>query len=220
MVTKHFPRLTGQKRQATKTVDANAFAQSFPDPPNTAALGHLPRGVLHKPPPAACPAPPPSPSPNPTIPARHTHGHTTHSPHGSHPSYFAPGQRMHQQPALSQNSQDGSILPSPLNQAIQTHPITVRSPSPAHTSQLTRPPHRVLSLREQYEPAFLHFMSWRDGVKYSKGTTFPPETRLSITAMELYRWAKFRVYGDPEADENVVPPKNYRVLHRYNSLLH
>ena len=48
-------------------------------------------------------------------------------------------------------------------------------------------------------------------MKYSKGTTFPLETRLSITAMELYCWAKFRVYGAPEADENVVPPKNYRV---------
>ena len=31
-----------------------------------------------------------------------------------------------------------------------------------------------------------------------------------VTAEDIYRWAKFRVYGDPDTDKTATPPVNYR----------
>ena len=49
-------------------------------------------------------------------------------------------------------------------------------------------------------------MSWRDGATYDSSTVFTPAMVKDVTAQEFYRWCKFRVYGDPDADETITPP--------------
>ncbi len=39
---------------------------------------------------------------------------------------------------------------------------------------------------------------------------FDVQELRQVTAEDIYRWAKFRVYGDPDTDETVTPPVNYR----------
>jgi hypothetical protein len=53
-------------------------------------------------------------------------------------------------------------------------------------------------------------MTWKTHQPYLKGHVFSHEQLLDITAEEVYHWAKFRVYGNSEADENVEPPVHYR----------
>ena len=80
------------------------------------ALGDPPmdiRGILHEPPPPVPPAAPHCiPLPPPFRPATLMAVLSMPSLYSSH---LVPGQVMHQRPALSQNSKDGSILPPPLN---------------------------------------------------------------------------------------------------------
>ena len=102
----------------------------------------------------------------------------------------------HQQPAMTAN-QDASMPP----------PVR----PPAATTQPRRQPRRILSLAEKYHAPLRHLMSWRDGVTYEKNHQFSSDQLENVTAQDIYRWAKFRVYGDPDADEGVSPPIHYRV---------
>ena len=53
-------------------------------------------------------------------------------------------------------------------------------------------------------------MSWRDGTTYGRDHDFTRQELEPINNIEIYRWAKFRVYGDADADENMSPPIHYR----------
>ena len=54
-------------------------------------------------------------------------------------------------------------------------------------------------------------MSWRDGTTYGRDHVFTREELEPITNIQIYRWSKFRVYGDADVDENMSPPIHYRV---------
>ncbi len=50
---------------------------------------------------------------------------------------------------------------------------------------------------------------------YPRGHDFTQDDLKGITADEIVRWAKHRIYGNPDADDAVDPPLN----HRHNSVL-
>jgi hypothetical protein len=59
---------------------------------------------------------------------------------------------------------------------------------------------------------FHKFMCWRDGHHYPQGTVF---TNIMLQASQpwnstVYRYCKFRVYNDPDADETITQPVNLR----------
>jgi hypothetical protein len=54
-------------------------------------------------------------------------------------------------------------------------------------------------------------MGWIEGVPFPRQQTFSRVQLESITADQVYRWAKLRVYGDPDADEGITQPIHYRV---------
>ena len=85
----------------------------------------------------------------------------------------------------------------------------------AINQQPRREPRRKKSLHEQYFPTMLKFISWRDGTNYSHDTVFTPIMLQGVTATDFYRFCKFKVYyGDPDADETVMPP----VYLRHNTI--
>ena len=54
-------------------------------------------------------------------------------------------------------------------------------------------------------------MTWKTHQPYLKGHVLSHQQLLEISAEEIYHWVKFRVYGDPDADEGVCPPIHYCV---------
>lgn len=104
--------------------------------------------------------------------------------------------------------------PQPATTATAGNLVTLMPPPfppPATTVQPHRQPRRILSLAEKYHAPLRHLISWRDGLTYDKNHQFSFDELKNITAEDIYRWAKFRVYGDPDADEGVCPPIHYRV---------
>ena len=101
------------------------------------------------------------------------------------------------------------LLPpqSPPQHAVPTPPLPHLEPQ----RQPRREPRQPLTVRQQYSGPLLHFLSWRDGRIYEKTHQFTQTDLQSITADQIYRWAKFRIYGDPDADEGTVPPQHYRL---------
>ena len=84
-------------------------------------------------------------------------------------------------------------------------------PTP-NANQPRRQARRAQTLSEQYFPPLREFMSWRNRRDYPRrGYTFTREQLEPITADEYYRWNKFKIYDDPDADETILPPVNYRV---------
>jgi hypothetical protein len=82
--------------------------------------------------------------------------------------------------------------------------------SAATATQPRRAPLQKKSIHDQYYPDFHKFMCWRDGHHYPQGTVFTNIMLQGITAMEFYRYCKFRVYNDPDADETITQPVNLR----------
>ena len=102
-------------------------------------------------------------------------------------------------------------LPAPLNQQTRSPLQQPRRHSAPHRRQPRRAPRHQVTLYDRYEPSLRHFMTWKTHQPYLKGHVFSHEQLLEISAQQVYHWAKFRVYGDSEADENVVPPIHYRL---------
>ena len=100
-------------------------------------------------------------------------------------------------------------LPAPLNQQSQSPLQQPCRHSALHRRQHRHAQHHQVTLYDRYEPSLRHFMTWKTHQPYLKGHVFSREQLLEISAQEVYHWAKFRVYGDSEADENVVPPIHY-----------
>jgi hypothetical protein len=67
-----------------------------------------------------------------------------------------------------------------------------------------------MTLAESYSPALRNFMTYRNARNYPSGHCFSREELEPITADELYRWTKHRVYGNEAVDEGTVPPVHYR----------
>ena len=74
-----------------------------------------------------------------------------------------------------------------------------------------RAPGCQLTLRQQYFPALLTLMCWKDGRIYAPDHEFSREELLTIHADHVYRHFKDRVYGDPDADECSTPPLHFRL---------
>jgi hypothetical protein len=53
-------------------------------------------------------------------------------------------------------------------------------------------------------------MSWKDWTTYGCDHVFTRQELEPINNIEIYRWAKFCVHGDVDADENMTPPIHYR----------
>ena len=65
----------------------------------------------------------------------------------------------------------------------------------------------------KYKSCLCTFMSWKDNVAagYPVDTEFDVEQLASITPDDIYRYFKYRAYGDVDADENIVDPTAARV---------
>ena len=74
-----------------------------------------------------------------------------------------------------------------------------------------RGPRRELTLHDRYHPSLSEFMRWHDGINYPRDHHFTREQLLQITGDDFYRWCKSRIYGDPDANETVVPPNKCRL---------
>ena len=83
-------------------------------------------------------------------------------------------------------------------------------PPPPPIRNLRCDPHREQSLAEHYHSPLRHFMSWKDGSTYGRDHVFIRQELEPINNIEIYCWAKFRVYGDADADKNMTPPIHYR----------
>ena len=80
------------------------------------------------------------------------------------------------------------------------------APQPQAHQNLT-----VRSSHETYKSTMVTFMNWlHAGANYDASTTFTPQIVSGITANDFYRWCKFRVYDDPDADETITPPVRHR----------
>ena len=110
------------------------------------------------------------------------------------------------------NPQGGIGLPNPPAQ----HLPAAANPQDAPTRG--RAPRRVLSLREQYLPAMCRFASFklaRDVNEENYAQEVTPAFLRSITANDVVSFFRFRAYGDPDANDNDMPP----TLLRHNTIL-
>lgn len=62
----------------------------------------------------------------------------------------------------------------------------------------------------KYNSCLRTFMSWKDNNAYARNTLFNPNQLGSITPDDIYRYFKFRAYGDADADENTAAPTEAR----------
>jgi hypothetical protein len=63
----------------------------------------------------------------------------------------------------------------------------------------------------KYKACLCTFMSWKDNIAgYAVETEFDVEQLASITPDDIYRYFKYRAYGDADADENIAAPTKAR----------
>lgn len=88
--------------------------------------------------------------------------------------------------------------------------------APPLAVQPTRNPRASRNNYEDYKPSIVKFLNWlRPGSNFTNETELTPAILAGITAQDFYRWCKFRVYDDPDANELITPPNQYR----HNSVL-
>ena len=104
---------------------------------------------------------------------------------------------------------DAAPIPRELA-APQAQPIP-NPPPPRGSGRPQRAPRRQLTLREQYYPALINLMRWKDGRAYASDHQFTRDELLEIHADHVYRHFKDRVYGNPDADEGSTPPLHFRL---------
>ena len=67
---------------------------------------------------------------------------------------------------------------------------------------------------DRYKGVLISFMTWKDGEPYPRNTEFPREVLTAITPEDIYRYFKYKTYGDANANEDTENP----ILARCNSL--
>ncbi len=88
-----------------------------------------------------------------------------------------------------------SVLPLPQEEELPAPQVQQPSfpPPPRGHGKPERMPRRQLTLREQYFPALLNLMRWKDGRAYTPDHQFTRDDLLAIHADHVYRHFKDRV---------------------------
>jgi hypothetical protein len=63
----------------------------------------------------------------------------------------------------------------------------------------------TLENRNKYKNALVAFLSYRDGVAYSKDAEFGQDVFSSITDADIVKWLKYKAYGTPTPGEFDLP---------------
>ena len=88
--------------------------------------------------------------------------------------------------------------------------------APPLAGQPTRAPRASRNNYDDYKPTIVRFMNWiRPGSNFTNETEFTLAILAGVTDQDFYRWCKLRVYDDPDTNELIMPPNQYR----HNSVL-